>query len=151
VNEQVDQAEATTGRDKMGRFAGGNTAALKHGARSKQAMHGLLPEQAEALAALAERRQEIENDLGGPEALSALTRDAVTRYLELTLVADYLGRKLATEGPLTTKGKQRAALAAFLGVVDRQSRLAQQLGFEKTPKKVNTLEDHLRQNYGASR
>lgn len=124
------------GRLPNGTFAPGNTEALKHGARSVRVRAALLPEQAEALAALAEHRVEIERDLGGVEQLSALTRDMVSRYLELRTVADYLGHRIVTEGPLTTKGRQRAALSAFLGVVDRLQRVALTLGLERRQKPV---------------
>jgi len=125
---------STHGRDNRGRFAAGNLAAFVHGARSRQVQQASLPAQVEALAILAERRQAIEADLGGADALSVLTRDMVTRYLELSIVADYLGGRLVTEGPLTTKGRQRAALTAFLGVVDRQTRLASTLGLDRRPR-----------------
>jgi hypothetical protein len=138
----MSEHDSAGGRDGRGRFATGNLAALKHGGRSQQVQRGLLPDQAEALAALAEARSEIEGDLGGVDVLSRLTRDTVARYLELSLVAGYLADRLVTEGPLTGKGRQRAALTAYLGVVDRLSRLAQQLGFEKQVKKVG-LDDVL--------
>jgi len=127
---------ASSGRDTRGRFTPGNLAALVHGVRSRQVQAAALPEQSEALAALVERRQSIERDLGGSDSLSVLTRDMVNRYLELSVVADYLGGRLVTEGPLTTKGRQRAALTAYLGVVDRQTKIATTLGLQRRLRSV---------------
>jgi hypothetical protein len=131
-------------RHVNGKFAAGNTAAMTHGAFSRQVRGALLPEQSEALAALDAERRLIEDDLGGAESLSVLTRDLVTRYQELSLVADHLGRKLVTEGPLTTKGHQRAALTAYLSVVDRLHRLAIALGLERKAKRVPSLTEVMR-------
>jgi hypothetical protein len=129
-----------SGRRADGTFAPGNTERLQHGLYSRQVRNALLPEQAEVLAALAEKRSAIERDLGGSEAVGALSRDLVDRYIELSVIADYLGQRLATEGPLTTKGRQRAALTAYLGVVDRVHRLAVSLGLERRTKPVNPLD-----------
>ena len=125
---------------KNGRFLAGNRESLQHGAFSEQVRNALTPEQAEALAVLAEKRAEIERDLGGVENLSVLARDLASRYLELCTVADYLGGKLVTQGPLTPKGNQRAALSAYLGVVDRLHRLAMALGLERRAKPIHPLD-----------
>jgi len=101
--------------------------------------NALTPEQAEVLATLAERRAQIEQDLGGSETLSVLARDLAGRYLELCVVADYLGGKLVTQGPLTPKGHQRAALTAYLAVVDRLQRIAMALGLERRQKPVESI------------
>jgi hypothetical protein len=135
--EPFGEPEAS-GRKTDGTFARGNVAALRHGARSEQVKAAALPEQIEVRAALAARRQEIEADLGGP--ISRLSADMVGRYIELSVVADYLGGRLVAEGPLTTKGHQRAALTAYLGVVDRLHRVATTLGLERRQKPVNPLD-----------
>jgi hypothetical protein len=123
-----------------GRFIAGNRDSLKHGGFSQQVRNALTPEQVEVLAALAEKRAEIERDLGGSENLSVLARDLANRYLELCVVADYLGGKLVTQGPLTPRGHQRAALTAYLGVVDRLHRLAMALGLERRQKLIHPLD-----------
>ena len=133
----------TPGRTSRGTFAPGNAHALRHGLYSRQMREALLPEQAEARAALAEQRKAIEDDLGGADALSALTRDLVGRYVELRLVCEFLAHQLATVGPLTGKGRQRAALTAYLAVVDRLNRLAVSLGLERKAKRVPTLAEVL--------
>jgi hypothetical protein len=136
----------TAGRRANGTFAPGNATALRHGLYSRQMREALLPEQAEARAAIAEQRRAIEDDLGGNEALSALTRDLIGRYVELRLVADFLGHQLATVGPLTGKGRQRAALTAYLAVIDRLNRLALSLGLERKAKRVDTIADIVREH-----
>lgn len=145
LNSGAPEAEPTSERPASGRradgtFAPGNSASLRHGLFSRQVRGALLPEQAEVLAALAEKRTEIERDLGGADAVGALSRDLVSRYLELSVIADYLGQQLVIEGPLTTKGNQRAALTAYLSVVDRVHRIAMTLGLERKTKPVNPLE-----------
>jgi hypothetical protein len=140
TNSPPIEQPATPAPPADGRFQKGNTFSLKHGGFSEQVKRALLPEQAAILESLAEKRAEIERDLGGAETLSVLTRDLANRYLELCVVADYLGGKLVTEGPLTPKGNQRAALTAYLGVIDRLQRLALTLGLERRQKPVNPLD-----------
>jgi len=131
--------DPASGRDARGRFRRGNLAALTHGARSRQVQAAALPEQAAALAALAERRQAIERDRGGLEALSTLERDAIGRYLELCVIGDYLAANILAYGPLTTKGRQRAAVSAYLGVVDRQTKLATTIGLDLKARDLRSM------------
>lgn len=138
-----------TGIGKSTRFTPGNTASLQHGGRSRRVALGAMPEQAEALAALAEQRKEIEDDLGGSATLSRIQRDIVTRYLEASLVANYLGQNLQQLGPLTGKGRTRAAMTAYLQVLDRQMRLGAMLGLERVAKPGQTLEGYLASRSGA--
>ncbi|MGE0363251.1 MAG: hypothetical protein AB7H93_13325 [Vicinamibacterales bacterium] len=130
-------------RTANGTFAPGNSSALRHGLYSRQVREALLPEQAEVRAALAEQRKAIEDDLGGADALSQMTRDLIGRYVELRLVGDFLAHQLATVGPLTGKGRTRAATSAWLAVVDRQNKLALTLGLERRTKRIPTLTEVL--------
>lgn len=122
-----------------GRFVKGNRGALKHGGYSQQVAAGLLPEQAEMVLQLAEKRAAIEADLGGAEALTELTRDLIARYVQMELVAERLAT-VVVAAPLTAKGAKRAALAAFLAVTDRQQRLALTLGLERRSRPINPLD-----------
>lgn len=110
-----------------------NRGAWKTGASSRQ-----LLESPEALAAVAEHRCEIEADLG--DGLSRIGRDLVHRYVETSLIATTLGADLATRGILTAKGRQRAALTAYLQVLDRQHRLALALGLERKTRRVTPMQ-----------
>src|SRR5690349_1199796 len=123
-------------RDERGRALPGNTLALQHGGFSRQVEAGALPEQAEAVAAAAERRAAIVADLGGTDALSALALSQIDTFVRLEVVADFLWTRLQEAGPLTAKGRQRAALTAWLGVVDRLQRLANMLGLERKARRV---------------
>ncbi|MGE0361461.1 MAG: hypothetical protein AB7H93_12160 [Vicinamibacterales bacterium] len=122
-----------------GRFVRGNRDALTHGAYSRQVAGGLLPEQAELVAMLAEKREAIEQDLGGADALTELQRDLIERYTQLELIAHRLA-EVVVAAPLTAKGAKRAALSAFLAVTDRQQRLAMTLGLERRSRPINPLD-----------
>ena len=123
-----------------GRFQPGNTLALKHGLRSARVQAGLMPEQAEARAALAERVAAIVADLGGKDGLSALALGQIERHASLELVDEYLWENLQRHGPLTGKGRTRAALTAWLSVVDRLQKSATTLGLERRTKNANPLD-----------
>lgn len=118
----------------------GNTASLRHGGRSARVLAGLMPEQAEAKAALEERVAAIVADLGGPEALTAIAAGLAERHARLELVDAYLFENLQRLSPLSAKGRTRAALTAWLAVVDRLQRSAMALGLERRAKRVDPLD-----------
>lgn len=123
------------------------------GGRSRQVQGAQLPEQADRRRHLAEKRAAIVADLGGEAALSSLQRDLVDRYVELDTVASWLGGNLVTEGPLTAKGRTRAALSAYVTVVDRVLRVSSALGLARRPRAVS-LNQYLTDTYkdaGSSR
>jgi hypothetical protein len=101
---------------------------------------GDMPEQAAARAALAERQAAIVADMGGRDAVSALALGLVERHARLEMVDAFLWENLQRLGPLTGKGKTRAALTAWLSVVDRLHRSAISLGLERRRKPVNPLD-----------
>ena len=136
-----------SGRNPDGTFAPGNVAALTHGAHSRQVREAERPEQAPTRAQLATKRAAILEDLGGEAKVSQLQRDLVDRYLELDTVASWLGGNLIAVGPLTAKGRTRAALSAYVTTVDRVHRLAAALGLGRRAKQV-ALPDYLAQAYG---
>jgi hypothetical protein len=128
-------------RDGSGRFVPGNSARLVHGLRSQRALNGELggPElKAEANA----RLRELTADQGDA---GFLRRDLVKRTTQLTIIADTLADELVRNGIITPKGSQRAALTAYLSVIDRLTRLSATLGLERRTKQVPTVEDFLRQ------
>lgn len=112
---------------------------LQGGQHSRLLQDGALAP-TEALVALAERQQEIERDQGGPDQLSRVHRDAIRDLLRLELVGDFLFDRLVRQGPLTGKGKTRAALSAYLGVADRLYRQRQLVGLSRRQKHVDPLE-----------
>lgn len=144
---QVPSGEpASSGRDaRTGRFTAGpgNRWALRHGGCSRYVAAGRMPEQAAIVAALADRQAEIEADQGGREHLSALARDLVRDYLQLRFTSEWLADNLIAEGALTAKGRRRAALTAYLQVLDRLHKIALALGLRRVPKRVPSLHELL--------
>ncbi len=137
------------GRNPDGTFAEGNVAALTHGGRSRQVRDAQLADQAETRQMLGGKRSAIIEALGGGARLSPLQLDLVDRYLELDTVASWLGGNLLADGPLTAKGRSRAALSAYLGVVDRVQRMATTLGLNRQPKQVS-LDEYLAKTFTKS-
>ena len=129
-------SSGTADRDPRGRFVSGNLAAFQHGARSKAVLQGLT-QGAEASRVLAAHRREIEADLG--DTMSRVKRDLVARYVECCAMANFLGHDVAARGVLTARGRSRAALNAYLSVLDRQHRLAVAIGLERHQQPVSLL------------
>ncbi|MEO7190068.1 MAG: hypothetical protein ABI051_03330 [Vicinamibacterales bacterium] len=127
------------GREGNGRFGMGNGGALKTGLRSRQLIDA--PEvgqwHAEAVAL-------ITGDLGGSDELSHLSTATVREAARLEVILEALGQDLLVNGTLTAKGRQRAALTAYLGVLAQFARLTNQLGLSRKPKPVATLEQVMR-------
>src|ERR1039457_1893858 len=85
LQSAVTSGEPPASGQNPGRLQPGNVAALRHGGRSVRVAAGLMPEQAEARAALADRVATIVNSLGGADALSPLAIDMVDRHTHLEL------------------------------------------------------------------
>ena len=73
----------------------------------------------------------------------------IDRYPELDTVASWLGGNLVAEGPLAAKGRTRAALSAYVTVVDRVHRVSSALGLARRQKAV-TLGQYLADTYEAT-
>jgi hypothetical protein len=142
-------ATRSSDRRPNGRFLPGNRAALGHGGRSSEVVRAALPEQPTVQSTLAEKRKAILADLGGEAQCSQLQLDLIDRYLELDTVAAWLGGHLVAEGPLTAKGRTRAALAAYVSAVDRVHRVATSLGLARREKRVS-LDEYLTETYVTS-
>lgn len=117
--------------------------ALRHGRSSTLLQRGELPSQADALAALTDRQSEIEADLGGAPNLSRVHRDAIRDLLRLELVGEFLFDRLLESGPLTGKGRTRAATMTYLQVLDRVQRLRQMVGLARVSRPVTSLTEAL--------
>ncbi len=149
-HDKPGASTSTAGRHAAGTFAPGNTAALTHGTRSRHVRAAALPAQAAVQATLAARRTAIVADLGGDAGLSQLQQDLVDRYLELDTVATWLGGHLVAEGPLTARGRTRAALAPYVTVVDRVQRVATALDLARRPRAVS-LDAYVGTHYPTTR
>lgn len=132
-------AELTTRSDHGagGRFTKGNTAAWKTGARSQQLPLALADAKAELNAKVGADLGLDTRDGGAAETLLG-TADA---YAEARLLRTSLFHTLAQQGgPVTGKGRTRAALTTYLAVLDRELRLATALGFERRARPTNPVE-----------
>jgi hypothetical protein len=119
------------GRRANGQAAPCNTLSLKTGLRSQQ-----LLEQSDVAAWHREEVATIAADLGGADTLSAIKTRLVGELARVTLIAASLGDNVLTLGPLTGKGKTRAATLTYLQVLDRQVRLSQLLGLDRVARNV---------------
>jgi hypothetical protein len=111
---------------------------LRHGGRSILVRLALVDARR---AALGEHRAAILTDLGGYENVGTLKADLVERYLETSLIAEWLGGNLLVDGVLTAKGKTRAAATLYLQVLDRLHRLTTLLGLERRARPVQNPAD----------
>ena len=71
--------------------------------------------------------------------MGQIKQDIVGRYLQASLIADYLADNIAREGVLSTKGRQRAAVNTFLSVVNTLHKLAGSIGLERRMKDLGDL------------
>jgi hypothetical protein len=90
---------------------------------------------ADAGEVLRERRDALQRDLGGD--LGLVKGDTADAYLVTVLLATSLAENLLVKGVLTPKGKSRAAMTAYLQVLDRQVKLGTLLGLERRVKPVD--------------
>ncbi|MGE4084656.1 MAG: hypothetical protein AB7H93_16765 [Vicinamibacterales bacterium] len=107
-------------REPNGRFRAGHPGPnLRHGLRSQLAMNGKLIEASEKLVAQRDAYQR-----GDREAL----KQTIANSLSAT---DYLlgglGPRIALEGPISAKGRMRAAVSVFIRLSEHKLRLAQVL------------------------
>jgi hypothetical protein len=119
-------------RDTTGRVGKGNTLALKGGQYSRALQEDAAPWREAQIAA-------ITADLG--DDASTLKRHTVEQLGTVLVILRFLGGNLMADGPLTGKGKQRAATTAYLQTVDRFMRLASTLGLERHTRSVTNPVD----------
>jgi hypothetical protein len=105
----------------------------------------LLPGQEEVQAMLASRRARLHDDQGGTSELSQVLEDTLDRYQRLWVLGSTLEARMEKEGILSAKGRTRASVTLYLGIVDRMTRLAQQIGFQRHTKRVPSIEDFIRE------
>ena len=108
----------------------GNTLAMKHGGRRSL-------ERPEALAAIAGKRDELLQHLGG--APSLIQADLVTDYARVDVLIESVAANINVGGIFTAKGHARAAVSLLLSLLDRRLRLATTLGIERKAKPVASL------------
>lgn len=124
-------------RCQCGAWLAGNPGALKTGRYSRQLQDDARPWVTGVIA-------QVIADKGGPGALSELQSQVLEQGLAPTLVIlRFLGANLMAEGPLTGKGRQRAATTAYLQTLDRFMRLCQTVGLERASKHLPNPADWL--------
>lgn len=135
----LDALRQDGARNPDGTFATGNMVRLKTGERTPRLL--ALPDIA---AAHQERVDAITSDLGGPSELSTTQAALVAELARLQLITASLGADVIGKGPLTAKGNRRAALSAYLNVLDRQQKLSDLLGLRRVPKSpISNLDAYL--------
>ncbi len=112
------------------RFLPGNTAAVTHGGRRSL-------DRPEALAAIAGKREELVQHLGGEPSM--IQADLVTDYARVDVLIESVAANIEVGGIFTPKGSARAAVTMLLSLLDRRLRLATTLGIERKAKPVVSL------------
>jgi hypothetical protein len=118
-------------------FQQGNLARLKDGRRARTALRGRFS--ADVEAGLDEAEALIVDDLGGPDCVSRMAGSLLTRFLELEAIAAGLVQQVIEAGPVTPRGKQRAVLTSYLGVVNQLVTIAGKLGLARRTKDLAAL------------
>jgi len=143
--EQVASEKQTTSEPSQElRAYGPEMNALKHGIHSRRLQEDAAPWRVEQIAG-------ISADLG--EDVSTLKAHAIEQAGHVLVLLRFLGENLAANGPLTGKGRQRAAMTAYLQVLDRYMRLVALLGLERRSKDVSrmSIADYLEHQKQAAR
>ena len=100
--------------------------------------------------ALAEWREDLIADLGGPEAVSTQQAAVVDLAVKTKLMLDSIDAWLLTQPPLVDR-RRRAVLPVVRErqqLADALARYMAQLGLERRPRPVPTLDQYLAQRYG---
>lgn len=127
-----------------GQFVPGNTAAGVALHRS-QALVELLD------AARRELTAQVRADLAINGDAAATLEGMVEAYAEARLLrASMFARMVETGGPVTNKGTKRAIFDAFLSALDRERRLALDLGLRRVKREVS-VEEWVRQRAAEAR
>jgi hypothetical protein len=122
-----------------GQFVAGNSANLRHGRRAGEdgALRRALAEPARALEAAVLGDLAIAKD----GAAATTLRGLVGGYVEARLLRESLfARLIEIGGPVTTKGSKRALFDAWLSVLDRERRLALDLGLTRRARDVDPVD-----------
>jgi hypothetical protein len=137
VREALDALTSRPDRDRVsGRFTAGTLAAGTTLARSEQMWSALAPLKADLVAT-------VETDLAASDAAET-KRGLIDGYAEARLLrAAMFNRLVDLGGPITSKGRQRALYTAYLGALDRETKLATTLGLERRAKPAQSLAEVL--------
>jgi hypothetical protein len=121
-------------RDATGRVGVGNSLAVKNGRHSRRLQENAAPWRAEQIAAI---RADVGDDV------ATLKGHVIEQLGTVLVILRFLGGNLMADGPLTAKGKQRAATTAYLQTLDRFVRLTDKVGLERAAKQLPNPADWL--------
>jgi hypothetical protein len=133
VRDVVETLTARPTRDPAsGRFVAGSLAgAASTLAHSRHLLDALGTVKREVVA-------RVLADRGGEAGVSETLLGLVDAYAEARLLRQSMWVQLNEQGgPITGKGKRRALLGAYLNAVDREMKLAQVVGLERSTKRVD--------------
>ncbi|MBZ0089160.1 MAG: hypothetical protein K8H90_02150, partial [Thermoanaerobaculia bacterium] len=131
VEVAVSSLVTRDARGPDGRFVPGNGAAVTHGARSELLLDALAPARRELAA-------RVRADLGLDEQDAPATLDAmIGAFAEASLLRRALFVKLTSAGgPISAKGRVKAAVQVYFNALDREQRLAALIGLERKARHV---------------
>ncbi len=115
----------------------GNEAALKHGGRRFAAGAGTPLDE----AVVVQLRDSVLADVGGQDAVSAITAELVYDFARACCLRDLAWQHIAAVGPFTKSGKRRAVVALWMEASARVERLGKTIGLERRAISVPTLEE----------
>lgn len=140
VRATLREIDSRPDRDDAGRFLPGNSAASKGLDRSSVFW-------SEVSAARAELVERLHADLAVDDGATAATLEGLTSaYAETRLLRHAMFARLVDlGGPVTSKGKARALLSSYFSAVDRERRLALDLGLSRRSKSASDPLDALEQ------
>jgi len=84
--------------------------------------------------------------MGGAAEMSASALALAGELARLQIVAAALGDNVLKHGPLTGRGRARAAVNLWLSVVAQQERLAARLGLQRHSRRVEDLAASFREH-----
>ncbi len=136
-----------TGHDQQtGRFTPGNRAALVVGERSAAFWAAQESTRRDIVEAVLQDSGHTADD--APRALCI----AAEGIAQAAIVRDSaFDRMVESGGPLTSKGRGRRCLTAWLAASDRLLRHLQAVGFKRVPRAIGTIEDYRNGTYRATR
>lgn len=135
VREALAEVEGQLDRDpETGQFLPGNVMRGKSLARSGALWSALTDAKRELI-------HRLQSDLAVGDGVATTLEGLLDAYAEATLLRRAMFIRLSElGGAVTTKGKTRALFNTYLQALDRERRLALDLGLERRPKEADPLD-----------
>ena len=110
-----------------------------HGGRRMQLSGGSPLDEARRVAI----RDHVLEDIGGAAECSQVLYELVSDFAAACVLRDLCWRHIAAVGPMTSKGRRRAAVSLYLEASARAERLAARIGVDRKAAPVPTLAQYL--------